>query len=97
MWLAKRRVVHVTGYSDADSALIDRLPEDWERCAHLVTDDAVFSCGEAMELAYLQTDHWGTGIVLVGRTIPGYSTLREVGYRVFANNRPLVGRLMSRR
>ena len=97
MWLAKRRIVRIVGYSNADSAIIDRLPDNWEQCAHLVTNDAVFSCGEAMELAYLRTDHWGTGIPRVGRKIPGYSTLREVGYRVFANNRPLVGRLMGRR
>lgn len=93
VWVAERDGVELVGFSAADEELVDRLPAGWRDCAHLITDDGVYSCGEAMEEAYLRTDHWGTGPVGLVRQVPGFGPIREFGYRIFAGNRDIVGKL----
>lgn len=93
VWLVERDGIDLIGYSEVGEDLVERLPKDWRRCAHLVTDDGVYSCGDAMERAFLRTDHWATGPVGIARSVPGYPRLREFGYRVFADNRAIAGRL----
>lgn len=92
-WVAERDAVELVGFSDVSDDVVERLPAEWRSCAHLITDDSVYSCGEAMERAFLLTDHWGTRPVGVARRLPGYARIREVGYRIFASNRPAVARL----
>lgn len=93
-WVARHGDVRIVGFSDLTDGQIDRLPEDWRECAHLFADGTVYSCGEAMEEAFLRTDDAGTRLVRVARDVPGYPRLREFGYRVFADNRSLAGRLI---
>lgn len=43
--------MNLVGFSELTNEMRARLPPDFERCAHLVTDARVYSCGEAMERA----------------------------------------------
>lgn len=98
-YVAARSDVELVGYSelDEDGELRARLPADFERCSHLVTDDAVYSCGASIEEALLRTD---LGAPLAGtigflRHFPDYNRLREAGYRFVADRRGFWGRLLS--
>jgi hypothetical protein len=42
--------VELVGFSEMGDDLRARLPAEYEDCAHLVTDGAVYSCGEADSL-----------------------------------------------
>ena len=59
-WWAARIAEHtdlrIVGFGDLDPALESRLPADFERCSHLVTDDEIYSCGAAIEEALLRTE-----------------------------------------
>lgn len=72
-----------------------RLPPDWRECAHLLTDEERYSCGEAMTRVYEQTDLPLAGLLPYLRRLPGFATLRELAYRVVANNRPWFSRRLS--
>jgi len=54
-WVARRADVELVAFSDLMPDQRARLPENWRQCAHLLTDDAVYSCGEAMERAFALT------------------------------------------
>ena len=84
----------LVGFSELTNEMRARLPPDFERCAHLVTDARVYSCGEAMERAYEQTGLPPSRLLPLFRRIPGCDPLRERVYRVVANNRPLIGWLI---
>jgi predicted DCC family thiol-disulfide oxidoreductase YuxK len=92
-WVADRAPVDIVGFSELTDAEIDRLPDDWRDCAHLLTAGAVYSCGEAMEEAFLLTDDDGTRFVRAAREAPGYETARERAYRFVADHRDWFGRL----
>ncbi len=94
-WWATRLAEHtdlrIVGFTDLDPTLESRLPADYERCSHLVTDDETYSCGEAIEEALLRT---GLGSlarppVTVLRRFGPYRTVRELSYRLGADNRTL--------
>ena len=95
-FFAERSDIPLVGFSELGDypELRDRLPEDYEECSHLVTDDAVYSCGEAMEEAFLLTDDDGTKLVRVARELPGYGRVRERAYRFFADHRNWFGPLV---
>lgn len=84
----------IVGYSALTDELRARLPGEFERCAHLVTEDSVYSCGEAMERAYEHTGLPPSELLSLFRHIPGYAFVRERVYQLVAHNRPLVGRLL---
>ena len=92
-WVAERASINVVGFSDLTGDQIDRLPEGWRECAHLLTDDAVYSCGAAMEEAFLLTDDDGTRFVRAAREVPGYERVRDRAYRFVADHRHWLGRL----
>lgn len=94
LFIVRRTTIDPVGFSELTDELRARLPTDFERCAHLVVDGSVYSCGEAMERAYEQTGLPPSGLLPLFRRIPGYEPLRERGYRIVANNRPLIGRLI---
>lgn len=96
---ARRTDLRIVGFSDLDPDLRDRLPDDYEDCAHLVTDDAVHSCGAAIEQALVRTDvaDDAGSIVDFLRQFDDYETLRERAYRWGADRRDKLGLLVSKR
>lgn len=93
-WVRDHGDVEIVGFSTLTAEQIDRLPEDWRECAHLFLDGEVYSCGEAMEEAFLLTDDDGTKIVRAARELPGYGRVRERAYRLFADHRGWFGPLV---
>ncbi|MFW6003020.1 MAG: thiol-disulfide oxidoreductase DCC family protein [Halanaeroarchaeum sp.] len=97
-FFAANAPVRIVGFSRLPSDLEDRLPADYERCAHYVTEEAVYSCGEAVEVALRRS-----GLLpgwLPWRALDQfgpYVWLRERGYRWVADNRGQLGRIVSKR
>ncbi|ADB63128.1 putative thiol-disulphide oxidoreductase DCC (plasmid) [Haloterrigena turkmenica DSM 5511] len=90
----RRAAIDIIGFSELTPELRDRLPAEYEQCAHLVTERAVYSCGEAMERAYELTGLPPSRLLPLFRRIPGYESIREGVYRIVAENRPLISRLL---
>jgi predicted DCC family thiol-disulfide oxidoreductase YuxK len=95
-WVADRAPVDIVGFSELTDTRIDRLPEDWRECAHLLTDRETYSCGAAMEQAFLLTDDDGTRFVRAARRVPGYESARDRAYRFVADHRHWFGSLTPR-
>lgn len=95
VWVARRSVVELRGFSELSDSECARLPEAWRRCAHLLIDGDVYSCGEAMQRSFELTDHPMTRMARPLRRVPGYHRALEAGYRIFADQRSLVGRFLS--
>ncbi|MDZ7701018.1 MAG: DUF393 domain-containing protein [Halobacteriales archaeon] len=89
--------VDLLAFSALSPADRERLPPDWERCAHLLTDGGRYSCGEAMTRAYERTDLPLAGWLPTLRRVPGFPVVRELGYRVVADNRDWFGRHVGSR
>lgn len=90
--------LQIIGFSELDPHLRDRLPDAFETCSHLVTDEAIYSCGASIEEAFLRTDVGSLARLVVGifRRFRGYRAIREWSYRRGANNRDRWGKLLSR-
>ena len=83
------------GFSELTPEQRERLPDDFEDCAHLLTDDSVYSCGEAAEKT-LELLSPATGSMFgVLRRVPGYDRIRERIYQGFARNRGTLGKYRS--
>jgi predicted DCC family thiol-disulfide oxidoreductase YuxK len=96
-FVARRSAVRLVGFSELTPEMRDRLPADYEECAHLLVDGTVYSCGEAMEQAVVRT---GLGedvrpAVQFLREFGEYERLRERGYRFVAEHRDLFGQFLS--
>jgi predicted DCC family thiol-disulfide oxidoreductase YuxK len=94
LFVARHADVELVGFSALTPDQRARLPADWERCAHLLTDDAVHSCGEAMVRAFERTGLPPARLLPWLRRVPGYGRARELVYRAVADNRDLLGRLL---
>jgi len=98
LWVVEHGAdVQLVAFSELAAADRERLPPDWERCAHLLTDAGRFSCGEAMTRAYERTDGPFAGWLPVLRRLPGFDVVRELGYRLVAANRDWFGRHIGSR
>lgn len=97
-FVAERAGLPIVGFADLGADLRARLPDDYETCAHLVTDERVYSCGEAIEESLLRTDLGALPRPLVERLrqFGSYRAVREWGYRRGAHNRALLGKLASK-
>lgn len=86
------------GFSELNEDLRERLPDEYESCSHLVTDGTVYSCGASIEEALLRTDFGAMArpAVELLRGVGLYRMLREWSYRRGANNRALLGKLLSK-
>ncbi|WP_181684717.1 thiol-disulfide oxidoreductase DCC family protein [Halorhabdus salina] len=93
-FVARHGRVEIVGFSELSEALRDRLPEDYRECAHLVTDETVYSCGEAVERGLAKTELVPPGFFRAIRAVPGYAWARERGYRWVAKNRATVSRIL---
>lgn len=84
------------GESRLDEDERARLPDGYEACAQLITDEAVYSCGAAMEESLVIAGVLPAGLVDFLRQFDDYERLREAGYHLISNNRdyvaPVVGR-----
>jgi len=96
-----RSDIPLVGFSELDEHpdLRARLPEDYERCSHLVTDEDVYSCGASIEEALVRSEIC-QGLDLSGpvgffRTFQDYNRAREAGYRWVAEHRDLLGHVFK--
>ena len=87
--------VRIVGFSELSPALESRLPEDYWECAHFVTDESVYSCGEAVERAFERTKLVPESVFEFLRTLSWYPFLREWTYQQVAENRGTIGRLLE--
>ncbi|SDE73211.1 DCC1-like thiol-disulfide oxidoreductase family protein [Halorientalis regularis] len=94
--------VDIVGFSElAETDLRERLPEGlpegYEDCSHLVTEETVYSCGESIERALLMSDVGEEyhAVVEFLREFEEYEQLREWGYEHVAHNRSFWGDLAS--
>lgn len=100
-WCAQQLVDHsdldVVGFSDVTDEEGERLPEDWEDGTHLLTDEQVYSFGEAIEQASARSDVAPPGsddAVGFLRQFRDYNRIREKLYREAAERRDLWGHLV---
>lgn len=93
--LVADRGVPVVGFSDVTEDDLGRLPEDYETCVHLLTDEAVYSCGEAVEQALVRAHILPADLVEFLRQFADYGHLRDAVYEWGADNRDKLGVLLS--
>jgi predicted DCC family thiol-disulfide oxidoreductase YuxK len=91
---ARHGDVDLVGFEELTPDQLARLPDDYETCTHLLTDDAVYSCGEAVERALAHDFPFLAPAFTVLRRVPGYEWLRERLYRWGADNRVLLGKVV---
>lgn len=91
-WLLRFGEFDPVGFGEMTPDQRARLPEEYDQCMHLLTDDAVYSCGEAFEQALARTGRVGGTLVWLGRCLPRWERLRERGYRWVADRRAVWGR-----
>ena len=96
-FFAEHANLRLVGFSDIDGELLDRLPDEYEDCAHLVTDDELHSCGAAIEEALVISDvgRPARPIFDVFNESDAYADLRERTYREVADRRALWGQYLS--
>lgn len=89
--------VEIIGYNELDDQLLERLPEDYEQCAHLVTEERVYSCGEAVEQTFARSAVGKPAEPLIDlfRQSALYEDVREGSYRQVADRRALWGKVLS--
>jgi predicted DCC family thiol-disulfide oxidoreductase YuxK len=89
--------VELVGFSELDEELRERLPDGYEDCAHLITDEGVYSCGEAIEQTFVRSDIAGPARPLLDlfRQSAVYENVREGSYRRVADQRALWGKVLS--
>ncbi|KTG08118.1 thiol-disulfide oxidoreductase [Haloprofundus marisrubri] len=86
----------LVGFAELTDDQLARLPDDYERCAHLLTDETVYSCGAAAEQTLAALHPVFAGAFSLLRHVPTYRSVRERLYRWTADRRALWGRFVSR-
>jgi predicted DCC family thiol-disulfide oxidoreductase YuxK len=94
-FFARRTEMGIVGFSALTDDERKRLPADWEECAHLLTDDQVYSCGEAIEEALTRADLFPREARTFLNQFADYTTLRERLYREGADRRDKWGTFVS--
>lgn len=95
-YVVERGRFEPVGFSELTDADLAHLPENYERCAHLLADGRRYSCGAAIEEAMARTDAPISYPTAAFRLLPGRRFVREPLYRLAAENRPLLGRIARR-
>lgn len=99
-WCARQGVryadVEAVAFSDVTADVEARLPPHWRESAHLLTDDAVYSGGAAVERVFARMHPALSGAFRRLRRVPGYPWLRERLYEWAAAHRDWWGRIVSR-
>lgn len=73
-----------------------RLPDGYEECAQLITDDAVYSCGAATEESLVLAGVLPSDLVDFLRQFEDYERLREAVYHLASDNRDLLANVIAR-
>lgn len=81
------------GFSELTPDQLARIPEDYETSAHLLTDDGVYSGGEAVEQTLARIYPPLDPVFDTLREVPGYARLREGMYQFGAERRGLLGKI----
>lgn len=101
-WLAayfgQRADLKLVGFAELTDEQRRRLPDEYEECSHLLTDEAVYSCGAAIEQALAAADvpPGSRDIFAFLRQFEDYERLRERLYWKLAERRALLGQFVSR-
>jgi predicted DCC family thiol-disulfide oxidoreductase YuxK len=98
-FFADHSTLEIVGFSAVSDEERERLPDDWEDGAHLLTDEEVYTFGAGVEEALTYTEigaEYGLGqFVEFLRQFDDYERLRERLYREGADRRDLWGVLVS--
>ncbi|EMA38214.1 hypothetical protein C446_10205 [Halobiforma nitratireducens JCM 10879] len=93
---AERGTFDLVGFSELEGDQLSRLPDEYEDCAHLLTDEGTYSCGAAIEETLARVDTPSRLLAVAFRQLPGRETVREPLYREVADRRALFGSFASR-
>jgi predicted DCC family thiol-disulfide oxidoreductase YuxK len=94
-WLLRFGEFDPVGFGELTPDQEARLPDEYESCMHLLTDDAVYSCGTALERCVGRCGTVGRTVVGIARLLPYWGWVRERGYRFVADRRSVWGRFRS--
>lgn len=96
-WAVRHGEFDPVGFAELTAEQRARLPTDYEECAHLLTDDAVYSCGEATEEVLARIDEIPIPPELFDFLggFADYERRREDAYRWVANRRDQWGKVVS--
>ena len=94
-WVLRFGEFDPVGFAELTPDQKARLPTEYEHCMHLLTDDAVYSCGEAAERCLIRCGRIARAGVHLARRVPYWDRLREWGYRFVADRRAIWGRYRS--
>jgi len=95
-FVAERSEMGIVGFSALTDEERERLPEDYEECVHLLTDDAVYSGGAAAQGVLVRMSVLFVAVFWLLEKVPGYDRLRERLYRWSADHRDWWGKVVSR-
>ena len=88
--------VEPVGFAELSPDQKARLPADWRSSAHLLTDDAVYSGGAAIQGVLVRMSVLFAAAFWLLEKVPGYDRLRERLYRWGADHRDWWGKIVSR-
>lgn len=91
---ARHGEFELVGFSELTPEQKARLPEDWETCTHLLTDEHVYSCGKAVEQTVGRFGPTARRLVRLVSRLPRYRQLRERTYRWGADHRDWWGKIV---
>jgi predicted DCC family thiol-disulfide oxidoreductase YuxK len=74
----------------------EHLPDGYEECAQLITENAVYSCGAATEESLVLAGVLPRRPVEFLRRFETYGWLRETFYHALSNNRDIVANVLGR-
>ena len=96
-FFAARTDLRTVGFESLTDEQLELLPDDYENCSHLITDEEVYSCGASIEAALVRADLPPGFGDLSGflRQFDDYERLRERAYRTVADRRDVFGMLVS--
>mgnify|MGYP002760731503 CR=1 FL=1 len=94
-WLLRFGEFNTVGYSELTVEQENRLPDEYDTCMHLLTADAVYSCGKALEQSVATFGVIAHTSVQVVSQVPCWREIREYGYRFVADRRSIWGRYRS--
>lgn len=94
-YFAGRSDLGLVGFSELTDEERERLPEDYEDCAHYLTDDAVYSCGAAIEEGLRDAGLVSGDVFDFLNQFSDYADYRELVYHEAADRRDVWGFFLS--
>lgn len=94
-WAVRNGEFEPVGFSELTDEQRDRLPDDYEDCAHLLTDDTVYSCGKATEEVLARVGKIPAEPFDFLNGFSDYERFREDAYRFVADRRDQLGKVVS--